>query len=54
MHPDTERLIRSDIRLRRLPLYAAFWIFVGTVAGLGLIGLLGFLDRFLRSNGWIH
>lgn len=54
MHPDTERLIRSDIRLRRLPLHLAFWIFVGTVVGLGLIGSLGFLDKFLRSNGWIH
>jgi hypothetical protein len=54
MHPDTERLIPSDIRLRRLPLYAAFWIFVGSVVGLGLLGVLGFLDRFLRSNGWIH
>ena len=54
MHPDTERLIRSDIRLRRLPLYAASWIFVGTVVGLGLIGVLSFFDRYLRSNGWIH
>ena len=54
MRPDTERLIRSDIRLRRLPLYLAFWIFVGTVVGLGLIGSLGFLDQFLRSNRWIH
>jgi hypothetical protein len=54
MRPDTERLIRSEIRLRRLPLYAAFWMFVGTVVGLALIGGLGFLDRFLRSNGWIH
>jgi hypothetical protein len=54
MHPDTERLIRSEIRLRRLPLYLAFWIFVGSVVGPGLLGVLGFLDRFLRSNGWIH
>ena len=54
MHPDTERLIRSDIRMRRLPLYLAFWIFIGTVVGLGLIGSLGFLDKFLRSNGWLH
>ena len=45
MDPDTERLIRSDIRLRRLPLYLAFWIFIGTVVGLGLIGSLGFLDQ---------
>ena len=54
MHPDTERLIRSEIRLRRLPLYLAVWIFIGTVVGLGLIGSLVFLDKFLRSNGWIH
>ena len=54
MDPETERLIRSDIRLRRLPLYLAFWVFVGTVVGLGLIGCLGFLDELLRSLGWIH
>ena len=54
MHPDTERLIRSEIRLRRIPLYLAVWIFIGSVVGLGLLGILGFLDKFLRSNGWIH
>ena len=54
MHPDTERLIRSEICLRRLPLYLAFWIFIGSVVGLGLIGSLGFVDKLLRSNGWIH
>ena len=54
MHPDTERLIRSEIRRRRIPLYLAFWIFIGTVVGLGLIGSLGFIDKFLHSNGWIH
>ena len=54
MHPDTERLIRSEIRLRRIPLYLAVWIFIGSVVGLGLLGVLGFLDKFLRSNGWIH
>jgi hypothetical protein len=54
MHPDTERLIRSDIRLRRLPLYVAVFVFVRTVIALGLLGCLVFLDKFLRSNGWIH
>jgi hypothetical protein len=50
MHSDTERLIRSDIRLRRAPLYLLFWIFVGSIVGLGLLGGLGFLERFLRSS----
>jgi hypothetical protein len=45
-------MIRNDIRLRWSPLIAAFWIFIGTVLGLGLIGGLGFLDRFLRTHGW--
>ncbi len=54
MDPDTERLIRRDIRARWAPILILFWIFVGTVVGLGLIGLLIFFDRFLRSHGFYH
>lgn len=54
MDPDTERLIRRDIRARWAPILILFWIFLGTVAGLALIGLLIFFDRFLRSHGFYH
>ena len=51
LHPETERLIRRDIRARWVPLFLLFWMFIGTVVGLGLIGCLGFLERFLRTQG---
>jgi hypothetical protein len=54
MDPETERLIRRDIRARWAPLFILLWIFIGTVVGLGLIGGLGFLDKFLRSNGFLN
>jgi hypothetical protein len=54
MHPVTERLIRRDIRARWAPIFALAWIFIGTVFGLALIGGLGFLDKFLRSRGFLH
>lgn len=53
MHPETERLIRRDIHARWAPLFILFWIFVGTVIGLGLIGGLGFLERFLRTQTFL-
>ena len=49
MDPRTERMIRADIGLRWSPLLLALLIFVGSVVGLGLIGGLGFLARFLQS-----
>lgn len=49
MDPRTERMIRADIGLRRSPLVLALLIFIGSVVGLGLIGGLGFLARFLQS-----
>ena len=54
MDPKTERMIRNDIRLRRSPLYIAFWIFLGSILAGGLFGLLGFLDKFLRAHGLLH
>ena len=54
MDSRTERMIRSDIRLRRSPLYVAFWIFIGSILVGGLFGLLGFLDKFLRVHGLRH
>ena len=54
MDPHTERLIRRDIRARWTPLFVLLWIFIGTVVGLGLLGLLIFLDRFLRTHGFYH
>jgi hypothetical protein len=54
MHRDTERMIRTDIRLRRTPFFVALFIFLGTIASFGIFGALGFLEKFLRSHGWIH
>ncbi len=54
MDPETERLIRRDIRARWAPIFILFWIFIGTVVGLALIGGLGFLDRFVRSHGFLQ
>jgi hypothetical protein len=53
MDPETERLIRRDIRARWAPIFILFWLFIGTVVGLGLIGGLGFLERFLRTQGFL-
>ena len=50
MDPDTERLIRRDIRGRWAPIFILFWIFIGTVVGLGLFGAIVFLERFLRGQ----
>jgi hypothetical protein len=54
MDRETERLIRRDIRARWAPLFILFWIFIGTVVGLGLIGGLGFVDKLLRSQSFLH
>lgn len=54
MDQETERLIRRDIRARWAPLFILFWIFIGTVVGLGLIGCLGFVDKLLRSQSFLH
>lgn len=54
MDPKTERMIRNDIRLRRSPLYAAFWIFISFIAVALLLGLGGFIDKFLRTHGFLH
>lgn len=50
MDPETERLIRRDIRARWAPIFILFWIFIGSVIGLGLIGGLGILDHWLRTH----
>ena len=50
MQPVTERMIRADIVLRRAPILIALLVFFGTVFGLGLIGILAFLARFLHSG----
>lgn len=54
MDPRTERMIRNDIRLRRSPIFLALWLFFGSIAGFALLGGLGFLDRFLRTHGFLH
>ncbi len=54
MDQRTERMIRNDIRLRWSPLIAAFWIFIAFTGGALLLGLGGFLDKFLRSHGLLH
>lgn len=48
MKPSTERMIRADIALRWSPLVIALLIFLSTVVGLGLLGLLAFLAGNLR------
>ncbi|MGI9072259.1 MAG: hypothetical protein ACR2JB_13320 [Bryobacteraceae bacterium] len=50
MDPETERLIRRDIRLRWSPVVILFLIFIGTVVGLGLFGAIVFLEKFLRGQ----
>lgn len=54
MDPDTERLIRRDIRARWAPLFILLWIFIGTVVGLGFFGLLIFFDKFLHTHRFYH
>jgi hypothetical protein len=49
--PDTELLIRRDIRTRWAPIIVLFWIFMASVIGFGLIGSLGILRHWLRSHG---
>jgi hypothetical protein len=48
MKPSTERMIRADIALRWSPLLLLLGVFIGTVVGLGLLGLLAYLAGFLR------
>jgi hypothetical protein len=54
MDPKTERMIRNDIRLRRSPLLAALFIFLGAIALPLLLYFGGAIDRFLRSHGFLH
>lgn len=49
MDPRTERMIRADIGLRWSPVLIALFVFFGSIVGLGLIGCLGFLARFLHT-----
>ena len=50
MDPRMARMIRADIALRWSPLLIALAVFVGSVVGLGLIGTLAFLARFLQGG----
>lgn len=54
MNPQTERLIRSDIHLRRSPIYVALFVFFGSIAGFALLGVLGYVARLLQSSGHLH
>lgn len=54
MDPQTERLIRRDIRARWTPIFILLCIFIGTVVGFALLGSLIFLDRLLRTHGFYH
>ena len=54
MNRQTERMIRTYIRIRLVPLYFMLWLFLGSVAGFALIGALGFLDQFFRSRPFLH
>jgi hypothetical protein len=52
MDPRTERLLRTDIRLRLAPIFIAFWLLIGSIVGIGLLGGLGLLIHFAKSHGF--
>ncbi len=54
MDLQTERLIRSDIHLRRSPIYVALFLLFGSIAGFALLGVLGYVARLLHSSGHLH
>lgn len=54
MDRETARMIRREIRYRDAPSFAGIWIILGSIISFGSVGVLGWLDRLLRTHKWIH
>lgn len=54
MDRETARMIRREIRYRDAPSFAGIWIILGSIISFGSVGILGWLDRLLRTHKWIH